>query len=139
MTVLVAFYRPSTWWGWLIAGYQLMRGVKYWQLVHCEIMTPEGQYAYRINEVLHGSFDAHFEPVSCVTTVPNAPSEQYRLKASKFTHRLWGDFSPLSPFNGNHCVRYCKIVLGLKCRDNLPGQLCYYLETRDVQTTHHRD
>jgi hypothetical protein len=128
--VFILFYRPCTWWGWLIAAYQLLRGVKYWQLVHCEIMTDEGHYAYRINEVLHGSFMSEFQLPTKVVLM-RAPMQTYRYTISKLVHRIWGDFSPLSPFNGNHCTRYCKLILCIETKANLPGELCYVLEKRN--------
>jgi hypothetical protein len=131
--ILVAFYRPTEWWGWGIAAYQLLRGVKYWQIVHVEILAPEGVYAYRINEVLHGDAVC-FHPAHTVVLYRSSTSATTRRALSNSIHRKWGDFSPLSLVNGNNCVRYCKVVLSISARTTLPGDLLYILEGR-CQTT----
>ena len=125
--VYVVFYRPCQWWGWFIAGYQLLRGVKYWQLTHCEVMTQEGYYAYRIDSVLHGVMPSEMIPPS--KHVRLAPSlRQARYSRSRIFHRRYGDFTPLSVFNGRHCVKYVRYILNLPAHSRLPGQLAYELE-----------
>lgn len=131
-TTSVVFSKPCQWWGWLIASYQLMRGVKYWQLVHCEIMTDQGVYAYRINEVLHGYYPDNLITVDKMIDIPDVSPGM--LSRSRKFHRKWGDFSPLSVIAGRHCVKYTKYVLNIYCTSRLPGQLAYELEgVYDIQ------
>ena len=128
----VVFSKPSEWWGWVIASYQLLRGVKYWQLVHCEILTDEGVYAYRINEVLHSCFPTSMITVDKLIDIPDVHPGML-LRSRKF-HRKWGDFSPLSIITGRHCVKYTKYVLNIYSVSRLPGQLAYELEgVYDIQ------
>jgi hypothetical protein len=131
--LLIAFFPPTTWWGWVICYYQWLRGVKFWQISHCEIMAVEGVYAYRITEVLHG-VPAPLDPPSgtrYVSTDPPRTPDSLRVR-SRFIHRLWGDFSPLSPFNARHCVTYVKFVADIKSRTLLPGKLYEDLLCRNL-------
>lgn len=132
MTTYVVFSKPCQWWGWAIASYQLLRGIKYWQLVHCEILTDEGVYAYRIDEVLHCIYPDSLSPMHLVIDIPDVHPGML-LRSHKF-HRKWGDFSPLSIITGRHCVKYTKYVLNVYCLARLPGQLAYELEgVYDIQ------
>jgi hypothetical protein len=128
--VLVVFHRPSTWYGWAICMYQLMRGVKYWQVSHCEIYADEGVYAYRIDDVLHGRPEepCYIDDKTILHYMVTHTTHGQRQSLSRMAHRLWGDFNPLSPLSGNHCVRYVKTVLQIRCKANLPGQLLMHLE-----------
>ena len=128
-TVHVGFSSPVTWWGWLIAVYQLLRGVKFWQIVHCELLTDEGVYAYRINEVAIARLDMPDDGFRCLVSVPTIRTEQRRRYIANMLHRSWGDFTPLSVLNGNHCVRFTELVAGSTTNARLPGQLMYELVT----------
>lgn len=128
----VVFSRPCQWWGWIIASYQLLRGVRYWQLVHCEILTDEGVYAYRINEVMHCAYSASIPLVELMIDIPNVSPGM--LSRSRKFHRKWGDFSPFSVITGRHCVKYTKYVLNIYCTSRLPGDLAHELEgVYDIQ------
>ena len=131
-TVHVGFSSPVTWWGWLIAVYQLLRGVKFWQIVHCELMTDEGVYAYRINEVAIARLEIPDDGFRCVVRVPTIRTKTSRKYVANMLHRSWGDFTPLSVLNGNHCVRFTELVAGTNTKARLPGQLMY-----ELVTTHH--
>jgi hypothetical protein len=132
MTTYVVFSKPCQWWGWVIASYQLMRGVKYWQLVHCEILSDIGIYAYRINEVVHCESSPTLPTVDKLIDIPDVVPGM--LSRSRNFHRKWGDFSPLSIITGRHCVKYTKYVLNIYSSARLPGQLAYELEgIYDVQ------
>lgn len=128
--VYIGFSSPVTWWGWVIAVYQLLRGVKFWQIVHCELITDEGVYAYRINEVLVGKpIMPEFKRIVAMPTVRTKGSRKY---VAHMLHRSWGDFTPLSIFNGNHCVRFTELVAGTNTRTRLPGKLMH-----ELIITHH--
>jgi hypothetical protein len=109
-----------------------MRGVKYWQLVHCEILTDNGVYAYRINEVLHCCYSDDLTTTDKLIDIPDVHPGM--LSRSRKFHRKWGDFSPLSIITGRHCVKYTKYVLNIYSSSRLPGELAYELEgIYDVQ------
>jgi hypothetical protein len=122
--LIVAFFPPTTCWGWVICYYQWIKGVKFWQISHVEIMAPDGVYAYRITQVLHGVPTNETLPNDTrYISIPSQVSQQSLFKRSLFIHQLWGDFSPLSPFNSKHCVTYVKFVADIKSRTTLPGKL----------------
>ena len=133
--MMVVFYRPNAWWGWLIAYYQLLMGVKYWQVTHVELLTVSGMYAYRIDKTIIAATDEEiYEHDYCIALVDHMGDKERYVRAFNL-RRTWGDFSPLSPFNGNHCVRWVNHLIGFKFTINLPGQLLEALELRDVQST----
>lgn len=134
--IIVAFYRPCSWWGWIIAYYQLLLRIKYWQVTHVELLTEEGLYAYRINKTIIASIEEDwYEPDYRVFLPDHGTNE--RMSTAWALRRAWGDFSPLSPFNGNHCVRWVNRLIGNKNIINLPGNLLMALELRDVRRTVH--
>lgn len=124
----VVFYRPCQWWGWFIAVYQLLRGCKYWQLTHCEVMTDEGLYAYRIDGPEHGSKVASVPTPDKYVRIPHLSGRFTRYKRSRKFYRRFGDFTPLSVVNGRHCVKYTSYLLEIPAVSRLPGALAYELE-----------
>lgn len=134
MTTLICFSRPYRWWGWLIAYYQLMRGVKYWQVTHCEVLSEGGVFAYRINETLHGT-PAHFPPGR---TIAFPIDYDILLIRSLGIHRLWGDFSPFSILNGRNCALYVCFLLNFRST-YLPGQLLESLQDELLRDSNSRE
>ena len=128
MYAYIVFYRPAQWWGWLIAGYQLLRGIRYWQLTHCEVMTEQGLFAYRLDSVEHGTITADIPmPDKCVR-IPLGCDRLTLFARSRKFHRKFGDFTPLSVVNGNHCVKHTRYILNMSAVSRLPGALAHELE-----------
>ena len=120
----VNFTRPTEWFGKAICIYQLLRGVKYWQFSHCNILTDEGAYAYNLDEEYTGEMT---EAIQFGTLVP-AEVDLRTIRARHLTFlRVNGHFSPRSIVNSRHCVGHVKYCLNLPQAPNLPGQLYEYL------------
>lgn len=128
--VLVLFQKPTAWYGHLICLYQLLRGVKYWQVSHVELATEYGMYAYRINDVLIQADTELLGSCDVVQSFETDITEDMISHRSRYLKMKWGHFTPLSVLNGNHCVRFISYILRLDSKAKLPGDLLYELECR---------
>ena len=127
--VLLNFTRPTRWWGWCIAYYQLLRGCKYWQFTHVNILTEVGAYAYNLDgEYIAYQLAFPDDFGTCIASPSQVADAVIKARALGFVRRH-GHFSPLGLLRGVHCTSFVLHCLRLRLPRSvrLPAHLYEHL------------
>jgi hypothetical protein len=111
--------------GTLVKLYQLLRGVKHWQLCHVELLSSQGVLSYSVGGIqLSGEYQTELG----VTVAVERGDEKRILMRARMWYDMHGDLGPCNLVRGRNCTTFVTHCLELP-PVYLPGLLYERLST----------
>lgn len=125
-TVIVCFYYPTDWVGWLVSLYQRACGVKFYNLVHVKVKTMTATYERGLGfTVMHAVDDTHLLSHAMILVIDKTDSQIHTLMHRYFLAE--GDMGISDIISGSNCTDIVHEILGTvyNFKSTLPGDLFY--------------